>query len=82
MSYRPPASEDSLSEWFSRAADFHNIAPRLLGASSDREFELWFDKLSIIDKRMLLLYLRQHGHELTPERRGFAQSRFAETIWP
>ena len=77
MSYRPPdTTGDSLNDYFTRLSDFTNIAPNLLKAKSAESFEVWFEKLELIDKRSLYFYIREHKSEIKDEYLKMVEKRF------
>ncbi|MCR5670147.1 MAG: hypothetical protein K6G10_04010 [Butyrivibrio sp.] len=81
MSYKPqPPTGDSINDMFSRLADFVNIAPNLLKASSKNSFEVWFEKLELIDKRSLYYYLKEHKNEIPREYLDMVRERFPREI--
>lgn len=68
MSYIPPEpTGDPLNDYFIRMKDFTTIAPNLLKASSVQSFEVWYEKLELIDRRALLLYIKEHKDEIPEE---------------
>ena len=81
MSYRPQnKTNDTLNNWFSNIADFMNITPNLLRASSKESFEVWFEKLEKIDKRSLFLFLKKHKDEIPKEYLDSVRDRFPKEI--
>ena len=77
MSYKAPVSTgDSLNDYFSRLSDFTNIAPRLLHADTKEGFEVWFEKLELIDKRSLYFFIKEHKDEIPKEYLKMVQDRF------
>lgn len=80
MSYHAPTYNDDVQNYFRRLIDFKQCSHFLLEAQSLEAFEVWFAKLELIDKRTLLLFLRQHKAEIRPEFLDLAQRRFAEEI--
>lgn len=69
-----------MNDYFSRLIDFTVIAPRLLEAETPEAFEIWLEKLELIDRRALLRYLRQHRAEIRAEFLSIAQRRFIQDI--
>ena len=80
MSYTKPATGNSLNDYFSSLIDFTSIAPHLIQARNAESFRIWLEKLELIDRRSLLLYLRKHKNEIPKKHLDIAQRRFAETI--
>ncbi len=81
MCYRSiPTSGKSINDLFSRLSDFTNIAPNLLKASSKESFEVWFEKLELIDKRSLYFYLKEHKDEVPKEYLDMVKGRFPKEI--
>lgn len=79
MSYTPPApTGDTLNDYFSRLNDFMNIAPNLLKASSVQSFEVWYEKLELIDRRALFLYIKEHSSEIPAEYKSRVKNRVPE----
>lgn len=67
MSYVKPKTGDGVNDFFTNIGNFVNIAPNLLKYKNKRAFMAWFDKLYEIDKRSLVLYLREHKNEINPD---------------
>lgn len=80
ISYPRPNTGNSINDYFSALIDFVQLAPHLLEAQTTQNFIIWFEKLELIDRRSLLLYLRKHKDEISPEYMRFAQRRFKEKI--
>ena len=80
MSYHHTPKSDSLNDYFSRLTDFTVIAPNLLNAETEFEFEIWLEKLEQIDRRSLYFYLKTHRDDIRPEYLTIAQRRFIEDI--
>ena len=81
MSYKPqPSTGDSLNDWFSRMADFMNISQNLLKASSKESFEVWFEKMELIDKRSLYFFIKAHKNEISEEYLKMVRGRFRRRI--
>ena len=80
MSYKRPNTGNSMNDYFTALSDFVMLAPNLLKADSERNFEIWLEKLELIDRRALLLYLRQHKEEIRPEFIKLAQYRYVQKI--
>ena len=80
MSYRPPDTGDSLNDYFSSLTDFIQLSPNLIKASSEREFEMWLEKLEKIDRRALLLYIRKNKNRINDSNLALAKRRFLEEI--
>lgn len=80
MSYKRPNTGNSMNDYFSALMDFVSISPRLLKARDDFEFELWFDKLRLIDNRALYLFLKQNKDQIPWQRIRYAQHFFKREI--
>lgn len=80
MSCSKPDTGNSMNDYFSALSDFVRLAPHLLEAGTEQEFVVWFEKLELIDRRSLLLYLRKHKDEIPPEHMSFARRRFKEKL--
>lgn len=80
MSYRKPNTGNAMNDYFSSLADFTMLAPKLIQAQNSQSFQIWLEKLEAIDRRSLLLYLKQHKNEIPAEHLKLAQRRFAEEI--
>ncbi|SCW67256.1 hypothetical protein SAMN02910456_02512 [Ruminococcaceae bacterium YRB3002] len=80
MSYKQPTTGDSLNDYFINLAAFNTYAPHLIGAKNLHEFVIWFDKLRLIDRRALLLFLRKNKDVIQPEYMRHAQRHFVERI--
>lgn len=80
MSYKQPNTGDTLNDYFTNLAAFNTYAPHLIEAKNLQEFVVWFDKLRLIDRRALLLYLREHRQKIDPAYIKHAQRHFVEKI--
>ena len=80
MSYVRPNTGNSMHDYFKTLNDFYILAPNLLRASSARSFELWTEKLDLIDRRSLFIYLKFHKHEIPEEYLKIAQRKYLEKI--
>ena len=76
MSYHVKEREEYLNEYFSRLVDFNQLAPNLLSAQTDTEFELWFEKLEQIDKRYLYIYIKENYKKIPLKRLTLIKDRF------
>ena len=52
---------------FSALTNFDVLAPNLLRANSEEDFKTWFNKLTLINRAALNLYLRKHKNEINPQ---------------
>lgn len=66
MSYKRPDTGNSMNDYFSTLMDFNTLAPRLLAAKTTQEFDVWLDKLVMVDRRSTILYLKAHRAEINP----------------
>lgn len=80
MSYKKPNTGNTMNDYFTALTDFTLLAPRILRANNSHSFQIWLEKLEAIDRRSLLLYLRQNKNKIKPEYLAIAQRRFVETI--
>lgn len=64
MSYRKPNTGNSMNNYFTALMDFHTLAPKLLKAKTEQEFDIWLDKLAQIDRRSTVLYVKAHREEI------------------
>ena len=80
MSYRRPNTGNSMNDYFSALNDFVMLSHHLLEAETEQGFMVWLDKLNLIDRRSLLLFLRQHKDEIRPEFMKLAQRQFVQEI--
>lgn len=67
MSYKRPNTGNSMNDYFSALMDFNVLAPRLLKAKTEQEFDVWLDKLAVIDRRSTVLYIKAHEDEIRPD---------------
>ena len=80
MSYRRPDTGNSMNDYFSSLVDFTVVAPRLLEAATPEDFNVWLEKLELIDRRPLLRYIRKHKDRIPKEHLDLARKRFVERI--
>lgn len=80
MSFVKADTGDSLNDFFTDMADFMNISGNLLKADTLQVFIVWFEKLELINKRSLFLFLKQHKKEIRPQFIKWAQERFTLSI--
>ena len=45
MSYKRPDTGNSMNDYFSSLMDFNRLAPKILQAKTEQEFDAWLDKL-------------------------------------
>ena len=64
MSYKKPNTGNSMNDFFSTLMDFNLLAPKLLQAKTEQEFDVWLDKLAVIDRRSTVLYIKGHQDEI------------------
>lgn len=77
MSYRRPNTGNSLNDYFSALSDFNMLSDHLLSAKTEEAFEIWLEKLELIDKRSLFLFIRKHKNEIPEKHLALAQRRFS-----
>lgn len=80
MSYTPTDTGDSINNLFHSLVDFALLAPHLLQAKNLQSFIVWFEKLELINRRSLLIYLREHKNEIPKKHLDFARTRFVQKI--
>lgn len=66
MSYKRPNTGNSMNDYFSTLMDFNVLAPRLLKATTDQEFDAWLDKLATVDRRSTVLYIKANQDSISP----------------
>lgn len=64
MSYKKPNTGNSMNDYFSALMDFNKAAPKLLQAKTAQQFDIWLDKMAVIDRRSTVLYIKQHAAEI------------------
>ena len=80
MSYRKPNTGNRMNDYLSALVGFYVLAPNLLKAKNKQAFLIWFDKLNLIDRRSLFLYLREHRDEINEDYMKLAQWHFVREI--
>ena len=80
MSYRRPNTGNPMNDYFSALIDFTMLADHLLTAKTEESFEIWLEKLELIDKRALFLFVRKHKAEIPERHLALAQRRFSKQI--
>lgn len=60
MSYKIHDTGDLTNNYITRLSDFIQLAPNLLNSKTSEEFEIWYEKLDMIDRRSLFLYIRKN----------------------
>ena len=80
MSYKAPATGDSLNDLFTQWTDFLCVSPNLLNADTKQNFEIWLEKLELIDRRLLFLFLKNNKKDIRPEYLQLAQRRYIKEI--
>lgn len=73
MSYKSIDTNDLTKKYFFDLGNFVNILPQLASAHSEQAWELWFEKLALIDRRSLYRYLKDNVQSLTDEQKDFAE---------
>lgn len=76
MSYRREIKKDFINEMFTRYRDFQLLSHHLLEAKNFEEFEIWFEKLELIDKRTLYLFICENQEKIDPEYLDIVSDRF------
>ena len=67
MSYKRPNTGNSMNDFFTTLMDFNLLAPKLLQAKTEQEFDCWLDKLATIDRRSTVLYIKKYQEQISPE---------------
>ena len=80
MSYHKPNTGNMMNDYFTSLADFTMLAPHLINAKDEEHFEAWLEKLLLIDRRSLLIFLREHKNEIPAKHMALAKRRFVEEI--
>lgn len=80
MSYQPKKTGDTLNDYFSALTEFVSLSPKLLSAKTPDSFEIWLEKLELIDKRALYLFLKKHKNNIPVSHMKLAQRRFKKEI--
>lgn len=69
-----------MNDYFTSLDDFVMLSDHLLKAETEESFEIWLEKLELIDKRALLLFARKHKAEIPERHLAILQSRFTQKI--
>ncbi|MDR1320896.1 MAG: hypothetical protein LBK56_05655 [Gracilibacteraceae bacterium] len=69
MSYNAPRRSDYTSELLVRYGDFLRILPNMLKADNFHTFIIWFEKLYVIEKRCLRIFLRKNKDMFVGEKK-------------
>ena len=80
MSYVKPNTGNPMNDYFTALNDFTMLSNRLLEADNSQSFEVWLEKLELIDKRSLFLFLREHKDEIPEDHTFLARRRFKEVL--
>lgn len=64
MSYKRPNTGNSMNDYFSTLMDFNVLAPRILVAKTEQEFDVWLDKLATVDRRSAVLYIKANQDKI------------------
>lgn len=67
MSYKRPDTGNSMNDYFSSLMDFNRLAPKILQAKTEQEFDAWLDKLVQIDRRSTAIYIKEYMDGIRPE---------------
>lgn len=67
MSYKRPNTGNPMNDYFSTLMDFNMLAPRILQANTEQEFDCWLDKLVTIDRRSTVLYIKANQDKICPD---------------
>ena len=80
MSYRRPNTGNSMNDYFTSLIDFIQLSPHLLTAKNESSFEIWLEKLELIDKHALFIFLKNHKNEIPDDYMKLAQAKFKKVI--
>ncbi len=80
MSIKQPDTGNSMNDYFSALAEFTSRSHHLVEAADEEEFTRWFNELVQIDRRAMLLFLRQHKDEIPAEHIAIAQLTYEQQI--
>lgn len=80
MSYRKPNTGNTMNNYFTRLRDFNRISPKILKAENVQSFEIWLDKLIQIDKRSLVIFLKEHKEEIPTKHWERAAARLSRWL--
>ena len=81
MSYKNlNTSDDSLNQLFSNMANFHNMSQNLIKAESFEAFQVWFEKLELVDRRTLYLFMRKNHALFKDEFVDYAEMRLRRKL--
>ena len=80
MSYVRQKTNDPLNNYLHNLTNFYQLAPHLLTAETETEFEVWFNKLELIDRRSLYLYVKENKDKIKEEYFPIVQDRFWEKL--
>lgn len=76
MSYKQPNTGNAMNDYMTSLTSFVLLAPNLLNAKTDQTFLNWLNKLEAIDRRALLLYIKEHKQDIPLDRLKAAQRKF------
>ncbi len=82
MSYKKELTENSMNDFFKGSSEFLNLIPNLKEASSKESFINWFEKILLVDKRALYIYLCKNFSSFNREYLEYAQTRIGKSIIP
>ena len=80
MSYKKPNTGNSMNNYFTALADFTLLAGKLLTVKNSHSFEIWLNKLEQIDRRSLLIFIRNNKAKIPKKHIAIAQKHFKEVI--
>ncbi len=83
MSYNRNRRSDPLNNYFTNLIAFNLTAHKLLEAKDEDSFEIWFDKLRLIDPRSLFVFVKKNQDKLPKEHLEAAKWHFEKwgMIW-
>ena len=80
MSYRRPNTGNPILDYVIAIDDFNMLSNHLLSAKTEESFEIWFEKLELINKDALYMYLTKNKHRIPEEFIRMVQRRFPKKI--
>lgn len=78
MSYPRPNTGDPELDRQIVERDFRMILPKLQAAETEQGFDIWLDKLALIDRQAIVAYLRERWDTLSRSQRLSARIRLRE----
>lgn len=76
MRYNKTKTDDNVYNFITDLIEFNKHSHNLIEAKSFKEFEVWFEKCEEIDKRSLLLFLRNNKDKIPKDYLDKVRGRF------